>query len=30
MGDKTLEEKWDELPDFLTNMILDGLGSNKS
>ena len=30
MGDKTLEAKWDELPDFLTNMILDGLGSDKS
>ena len=25
MGDKTLEAKWDELPDFLTDMILDGL-----
>jgi TetR/AcrR family fatty acid metabolism transcriptional regulator len=23
MGDKTLEEKWDELPDFLTDLILD-------
>ena len=30
MGDKTLESKWDELPDFLTDMILDGLGSDKS
>ena len=30
MGDKTLEAKWDELPDFLTDMILDGLGSDKS
>src|SRR5436309_1359279 len=30
MGDKTLEAKWDELPDFLTAMILDGLGSDKS
>jgi TetR/AcrR family fatty acid metabolism transcriptional regulator len=29
MGDKTLEAKWDELPDFLTDMILDGLGSDK-
>jgi hypothetical protein len=26
MGDKTLEAQWDELPDFLTDMILDGLG----
>jgi len=25
LGDKTLEAKWDELPDFLTAMILDGL-----
>jgi hypothetical protein len=25
MGDKTLEAKWDELPDVLTDMILDGL-----
>ncbi len=25
MGDKTLEEDWDELPDFLTDMILNGL-----
>lgn len=25
MGDKTLEEKWDELPDVLTDLILDGL-----
>ena len=25
LGDKTLEAKWDELPDFLTDMILDGL-----
>src|SRR5437762_10461382 len=25
MGDRTLEEQWDELPDFLTDMILDGL-----
>jgi hypothetical protein len=30
MGDKTLESKWDELPDFLTDMILDGIGSDKS
>ncbi len=26
MGDKTLAAQWDELPDFLTDMILDGLG----
>ena len=25
LGDKTLETKWDELPDFLTDLILDGL-----
>jgi len=30
MGDKTLEAQWDELPDFITDMILDGLGSDKS
>jgi TetR/AcrR family fatty acid metabolism transcriptional regulator len=30
IGDKTLESKWDELPDFLTGMILDGLGSDLS
>ena len=30
IGDQTLETKWDELPDFLTNMILDGLGRDKS
>src|SRR5579859_5229360 len=30
MGDQTLESRWDELPDFLTDMILDGLGSDKS
>jgi AcrR family transcriptional regulator len=30
MGDQALESKWDELPDFLTDMILDGLGSDKS
>ena len=30
MGDKTLEAKWDELPDFLTDMILDGLRSDQS
>ncbi len=27
IGDQTLEKKWDELPDFLTDMILDGLGA---
>ncbi len=26
IGDQTLEKKWDELPDFLTDMILDGIG----
>ncbi len=30
MGDTTLEAKWDELPDFLTDMILDGLRSDRS
>jgi TetR/AcrR family fatty acid metabolism transcriptional regulator len=30
MGDKILEAQWDELPDFITDMILDGLGSDKS
>ncbi|MBC7870367.1 MAG: TetR/AcrR family transcriptional regulator [Chitinophagaceae bacterium] len=30
MGDKTLEAKWDELPDFLTDLILDGLGKDQS
>jgi hypothetical protein len=30
MGDKTLEAKWAELPDFLTDMILDELGSDKA
>lgn len=30
IGDQALESKWDELPDFLTDMILDGLGSDKS
>ena len=30
IGDQTLESKWDELPDFLTDMILDGLGGDKS
>ncbi|MBZ0279183.1 MAG: TetR/AcrR family transcriptional regulator [Anaerolineae bacterium] len=27
MGDQTLETRWDELPDFLTDMILDGIGN---
>ena len=30
MGDKTLEAMWDELLDFLSAMILDGLGSDKA
>ena len=30
MGDKTLEEQWDELPDFLTALILDRLESDRS
>lgn len=30
IGDKTLEAKWDELPDFLTDIILDGLERKKS
>ena len=30
MGDKTLESQWDDLPDVLTDMILDGLGDDKS
>ncbi len=29
MGDKTLEENWEDLPDFLTNLILDGIGSKE-
>jgi AcrR family transcriptional regulator len=28
MGDQTLESMWDELPDFLTDMLLDGLGDH--
>jgi hypothetical protein len=28
--DKTLEAKWNELPEFLTAMILDELGSDQS
>ncbi len=30
MGDRTLHAKWDELPDVLTDLILDGLGGEKS
>ncbi len=30
MGDSTLESKWDELPNFLTDIILDGVGSDES
>ncbi|MEO8612755.1 MAG: TetR/AcrR family transcriptional regulator [Chloroflexota bacterium] len=30
MGDKLLEASWDDLPDFLTDMILDGIGNEKS
>ncbi len=30
LGDKILEAKWNELPEFLTAMILDGLGSDQS
>jgi|SRR5450631_361199 len=30
MGDQMLESKWDELPDFLTDMIMDGLVSVSS
>jgi AcrR family transcriptional regulator len=26
MGDKTLNSRWDELPDYLTGLILDGIG----
>ncbi len=26
IGDQVLQTKWDELPDFLTDFILDGLG----
>jgi AcrR family transcriptional regulator len=29
MGDKTLEARWDELPDFLADLILDGLRSKE-
>jgi hypothetical protein len=30
IGDQTLEAQWDELPDFLTSMILDGMRGDKS
>ena len=30
IGDKTLESAWEELPDVLTDMILDGLESDKT
>ncbi|MEP7291447.1 MAG: TetR/AcrR family transcriptional regulator [Chloroflexota bacterium] len=30
MGDQTLATQWDDLPDFLTDLILDGIGSDKS
>jgi AcrR family transcriptional regulator len=30
IGDKTLESQWDDLPDLLTDMILDGLGGDLS
>jgi AcrR family transcriptional regulator len=26
MGDKTLQSRWDELPDYLAGLILDGIG----
>ncbi len=29
MGDKTLEAKWAELPEFLADMIIEGLGRKK-
>ncbi len=28
MGDETLQSRWDELPDFLTDLILSGIGSD--
>jgi AcrR family transcriptional regulator len=28
MGDKTLQSRWDELPEYLTDLILDGMGSD--
>ncbi|NJM77474.1 MAG: hypothetical protein HC852_18940 [Acaryochloridaceae cyanobacterium RU_4_10] len=30
MGDATLEARWDELPDFLADLILDGVRSKES
>jgi AcrR family transcriptional regulator len=30
LGDQTLDERWDELPDFLTTMLLHGLNDNPS
>ena len=30
MGDQTLEARWNELPDFLADLILNGLGSDQS
>ena len=30
MGDQILESQWDDLPDLLTDMILDGLGGDLS
>jgi hypothetical protein len=27
LGDETLQERWDELPDFLTTLIMEGAGS---
>lgn len=29
MGDKTLETRWEKLPDFLTGLLLDGLSADK-
>jgi len=29
MGDRVLEAKWDELPDLLTHLILDGLEADR-
>ena len=29
MGDKTLEAEWDALPEFLTDMIMNGIGSDQ-
>lgn len=28
LGDPMLEEKWEQLPDILTDLLLDGLGGN--